>query len=170
LVLGLSAHGPSSLGDPNILASNGSLSCSQSGVEQALAIIDAVDHGVLEVWVRVHSDEVAVVNNGITGAVNPIEASQSLSRRASMFVNIPSSPSIDVTNGDIGQPSALDSSTDLVDIRGNSRSVGTDTSVGGLSGWRVTVEILTSNGDTNHELGERVSVQGDGGVESVNLG
>lgn len=58
-VLGLSANRESSLGDPDGLASDSTLGSSQRSVEQALAIGDAVCHCVLEVWVCVHSDEVA---------------------------------------------------------------------------------------------------------------
>jgi hypothetical protein len=73
-VLGLSAHWPSSFGDPNGLASNCSLGCSQRSIEQALTIVDAVGHCVLEIWVCIHSDEVAGVNDRVDATFGPAEA------------------------------------------------------------------------------------------------
>jgi len=98
LILGLSAHWPSSLGDPNRLASNGSLSCSQRSIEQTLAIIDAVGHCVLEIWVCVHSDEVAGINDSVDPTFGP------------------GSPGINVTNWNVGQARTLDSITNLADV------------------------------------------------------
>ena len=62
-VLRLSADRPSSLGDPDGLASNSALGSSQGRVEQALALGNAVGHCILEVGVCVHSDEVAGAND-----------------------------------------------------------------------------------------------------------
>jgi len=73
LVLSLSANWETSLGDPDGLASNSSLSCSQSLIEQSLSLGDAVGHGVLEVWVRVHSDEVRGRDDSIDTTFSPGE-------------------------------------------------------------------------------------------------
>lgn len=97
-VLGRSTYWPSSLGDPNGLASNSSLGYSQCGIEQTLTIVDTVGHGVLEVRVCVHSDEVTGVDDRVDATFGP------------------ASPSIDVTNGNILQARALDGVTKLADI------------------------------------------------------
>jgi hypothetical protein len=64
-VLGLSANGESSLGDPDGFVSDSALGSSQRGVEQALSIRDAVCHCILEIWVCIHSDEAAVANDQV---------------------------------------------------------------------------------------------------------
>jgi len=63
LVLGLSADGKSSLGNPDLLASNNIFGSSQRSVEQALSVRDAVCFRVLEVWVCVDSDKAAVADD-----------------------------------------------------------------------------------------------------------
>lgn len=87
-----------------------------------------------------------------------------------MGINLPASPSIDVTNRNVGQARALDSVPKLADVRGNCGCVGSDTSVGSLSSWRGTVEILTSNRDTNNQLGEVITVLGNRGAQSCEFG
>jgi hypothetical protein len=50
------------------------LGCSQRSIEQALTIVDAVGHCVLEIWVCIHSDEVAGVNDRVDATFGPAEA------------------------------------------------------------------------------------------------
>jgi len=70
-VLSRAADGPSGLGDPNILSSDGFLGSLKSIVEKLLSTANTVGHAVLEVWIRVESNPVAVLGNGRVRAVDP---------------------------------------------------------------------------------------------------
>ena len=66
-VLGLSADGPSSLGDPYWLSASSSRGCVVCFPEEIISGIDAVAHSVLEVWVLVNAEPVDGCNDRVVG-------------------------------------------------------------------------------------------------------
>lgn len=103
----------------------------------------------MEVRVGVNSDEVAVVDDGVVGAVHP------------------GSPGVDVTNGGLSESGAGDGGADLADIAGDGGWVGAHSSLGFNAHDGVAVEILTADGDTDDEFGEsRAKVMDSGGQAS----
>ena len=135
-VLCLSAYWPSSLGDPDLLSTNDGCCLIKSSLEQRLSTGDGIGFGVLEVWVCINSDPVDRVNDGFVGAVGP------------------GSPGIDVSNGRSSERSSLQGSSELCDVSGESLWLCTISTAGGHSNWADSVQILTSNRDTNDQVCE----------------
>lgn len=131
-VLSLASNGPSGLGDPNILAANGTLGVVQSLVEESSALADAIGLSVLEVWVGINTDPVAGVDNGVVGSVDP------------------GGPGIDMTNTDTAQGGARDSSSNLFNVVDDSIRVSSNGGASSDTGRRVSVEILTSYSNTSN--------------------
>jgi hypothetical protein len=122
-----------------------------ASLEEGFAACDGVGVGVLEERVGIEAEPVDGINDGRVGRVGP------------------SSPSIDVTNWDAIQRSARNGGSDGGDIVDNSAGVLSDTSIGFDSSDRVTVKILTSDGDTDNQVAEVVAVGLDSGLQSGNF-
>lgn len=152
LVLSRSGHGPASLSNPDRLALGSGLSLTKSVVEEGLTLVDAVGHGVLEVWVGVHSEPVASADECVVGAVHI------------------RGPGVDVTNGDVCQSSASDSITDLLDVIDQSGRLSTRVATRGLkTSRRDTVQILAADGDTDGKRTHLGTELGDGVLQSGKL-
>lgn len=67
-------------------------------MEETWAVLDAVGLGSLEVWVGVHSDPIASIDDGLVRAVDP------------------SSPGVDVTDGGSAQGSTGNGRTNLANV------------------------------------------------------
>jgi len=150
-VLGLAADRPAGFGDPDGLSTSALLGLVESVEEKLLGVLDAVGHGVLEVWVGVHSDKVRGIDDGLVAVVD-IDG-----------------PCVDVSYGRGAQWSTLESIPNLVDILGDNIRAGTDTSVRLDTNLRDTVEILTTHRDTSNTLREVIAVCGDGGFDGSDL-
>lgn len=70
-----------------------------------------------------------------------------------------------MADGSTAQFGAGNGGTDLVDVRHDLIRVGTDASVGLDTVDRVTVQILTTDRDTDNKLGQIISVIGNGVLE-----
>ena len=146
-VLDRSADGPSGLSDPDIFAIRDFCGVGHSFLEQRLSAGDGVRLCVLEVWVSVNSE--------------PVNSADDIGRRASIVG--PRSPCVDVADRRLLERSALDSGLELVDACEKDSSVFSDTGAGGLARGRITVEIFTSNRDTNNEVGPSRPLSKSGG-------
>lgn len=100
---------------------------------------------------RIHSNEVAGINDSVVGAVDP------------------GSPGIDVTNWGRAQGSTSDRGSDLADVVGKLGRLSTVARLGSNPSGRDTVEILGSNRDTSNQLCELVAVLGDGSLQGVDF-
>jgi hypothetical protein len=92
------AYRPSGLSDPDWLSTNSSLCGTESILEETWAVLDAVGLGGLEVWVGVHSNPIASIDDGLVRAVDP------------------SSPGVDVTDGGSAQGSIGNGGTNLANV------------------------------------------------------
>lgn len=151
LALGITLNGPTGLGDPNLLIASGSLEVVDTSLEQTLGIIDGVGLCVLEVRVSVETEPVDSLDGSGVGAVGP------------------GVPGIDVTDGGIAQAGTGDGGADLVDVVDQLGGLETGTGGGASADGGVTVEILGTDGDTDDQVGEVVTVGVDGGLESGKL-
>ena len=134
LVLSRANDGPASLGDPDGLASTGTLNLLESGVVQSLAVLNAVGLLVLEVGVGVHAEPVEGLDQGVGGVVDV------------------GSPGVDVTNGGLLEAGSLDGLADLVDVLDEGLGAGTGETVAVLAANDgVTVQILGTDRDTGDE-------------------
>jgi hypothetical protein len=125
----------------------------ESVIEELLAGLNAVDHGVLEVWVGVHSNEIGRIDDSLVGTVDP------------------SSPGVNMT--DLNIPtwrSGRDCSLYLANVRSQGGWVSAISRVGSDTCWRDTVEIFASNGNASNKGCELLSPLGDGGVQGGDLG
>lgn len=147
LVLGASAHGPSSLGDPDLLSANSSLCGGERVVEQPRSCTDRVRHAVLEVGVGVHADPVTGCRDLRVGAVGP------------------RSPGVNVANGDFAQAGVGDGCPDLLNVVDEVGWVGSDAILCRDTRRGVAVQILAANRDTNDEICELGTIQLDGRLE-----
>jgi len=136
LILGGAGKWPASLGNPDRLALRRGLSCLQGRVKERIAVADVIGHGVLEVWIRVHSQEIAGRNDGIVGAIDP------------------SSPRVNVTDWNARDTGIAESGSNLTNVVDNIGWFGTDTSLVGNAGGRDTIEILRANRNTLNQVGE----------------
>lgn len=151
LALGLTADGPAGLGDPDGLVTTVLLDVVDGVLDQSLAILDVVVVGALEVRIGINTEPVAGVNDGLVGVVGP------------------GSPGVNVADGDILQAGSSDGGADSLDVLENGVRALANSGLGGDSSGRVTVQILTADRDTDNQLGEVVSVRGDGGLEGSNF-
>ena len=147
-VLGFTAHGPSSLGDPDVLRANSTLHGRESIVEQASSRFNRVRHAVLEVGVGVHADPVKGFRDSRVGGVGP------------------SSPGVNVADGDFAQGSAGNGRSDLLDVADEFVRRGAGARLGCDSRRGDAVEILAADGDTDDEIGEVCPPLLDGRLES----
>jgi hypothetical protein len=143
--------GPSGLGDPDGLTGRGGDGGIEGLVEELGSVTDAVALVVLVVGVLINSDEVNGVEDGLVGGVTP------------------DIPGVDVAEGNLGDGSALEGSAEVVDEVNESIGLDTDTTLVLDTGNRVTVEILTTDGNTNDEVGQLRAVLLDGLLEGVDL-
>lgn len=150
-VLGVSADGPSSLGDPDVLVADGGLHLREGIVEQTRSRVDGVRHGVLEVWVGVHAGPVNGIRDGRVGGVGP------------------RSPGVNVTDGGLAQGSGSKGSPDLLDVVDEVVWVGTRAGLGLDTGRRDAVQVLAAHGDAHDQVGELGAVLRDGRVDSREL-
>jgi hypothetical protein len=74
-----------------------------------------------------------------------------------------------VTDGSTAQSGAGDGGADLVDVVNKLGGLETGTGIGTGTNLRVTVQILTADGDTDDQLGEILAVSFDSRLESGNL-
>lgn len=70
-----------------------------------------------------------------------------------------------MTDGGISKPCAGDGRSDGLDVVDDVVGVLANTGLGGDTSGRVTVEILTTDGDTNNQAGEVRTVGRDGGLQ-----
>lgn len=143
--------GPTSLGDPDLLAVSDRLGLLNGLIEELLGVFDTVLHGQLVVRVSVETEPVEVVDNIGVGGVGPRV------------------PGIDVTDGSITQAGARDNGANLLDIGDKLLGLYTGTGIGLGTSDGVTVHVLTTDGDTNNELSEILTILADGGLKSSNL-
>lgn len=108
----------------------------KSILEEGGTVVNAVGHGVLEIRVRVHSDEVAGVDDGLVGAVDP------------------GRPGVDVTNWYFAQTRSRNDGADLVDVVNDGLRISTHRRSGLNTRWRVSVEILAADRDTSNQACE----------------
>ena len=72
-----------------------------------------------------------------------------------------------MADGGLAQAGALDGGTDVLDVLYQNVGVDTRASLGGAgASHRVTVQVLATNRDTDHQLGKLVAVLLDGGLQS----
>jgi hypothetical protein len=145
------ANGPTSLGNPDLLAVSDRLGLLNGVVEEGLGVLDAVLHGELVVRVSVETEPVEMVDDIGVGGVGP------------------GIPGVDVTEGNVAQAGAGDSGANLLDVRDELLGLDTGAGVGLGASDRVTVHILRTDGDTDDQLGEVFTVLADGGLESGDL-
>jgi len=74
-----------------------------------------------------------------------------------------------VTDGSITQTGARDNGANLLDIGDKLLGLNAGTGIGLGASDGVTVHVLTTDGDTNDELSEILTILADGGLESGNL-
>jgi hypothetical protein len=74
-----------------------------------------------------------------------------------------------VADGSIFQASSRDGGADGFDVLENGVRALANSSLGGNASGRVTVQILTTDRDTDNQFGEFVSVGGDGRLQGSNL-
>lgn len=74
------------------------MSDTESILEEASTVLDSVVLGALVVWVGIHSEEVAVVNDSLVRSIDP------------------GSPCIDVTNWNTAQSGSSNQGSDALDI------------------------------------------------------
>ena len=151
LVLSLAADGPASLSDPDGLATGSGGSLIEGILEQVVAVLNAVGLGVLKVGVSVHAEPVAGVNEGLVGLVDV------------------GSPGVDVADGDVLEARSLDGLANLVDVADEGLGASTGVGAGELAGGSLTVEVLTTNGDTGNKFVELTAVLVNGLLEGSNL-
>jgi hypothetical protein len=150
-VLGLSADGPSGLGDPDFLVANSALHLLERVLEQAGTSVDRVGHGVLEVRIGVHAGPVNSPSDSRVGGVCPC------------------GPRIDVADGDLAQGGGGKSLSDLLDVADEVVWVCAGARLGVDARRGDAVEILATNGDTDDQVGELRSPLLDGRLESSEL-
>lgn len=150
-VLGRTGQRPASLGDPVRLVASNSQNLLNGLLEEVLGIINAVGVGGLVEGVGIETEPVNSFDDGGVGRVGP------------------GVPGIDVTNWDVSPGSAGNGVADSLDVGNNGVWALTDTSIGLNASRRVTVEILTANGDTNNQVSHLGAVGGDGALQSVNF-
>lgn len=100
-VLLVTADRPASLGDPESLVVGGSVDLVDGILEKRLSAGDVVGVGVLEVWVRIETEPVNSLNDGVVGGV------------------VPGSPGVNVTDGDMGEACAGDGGSHGLDVIDN---------------------------------------------------
>lgn len=145
------ADWPTSLSDPNLLAVGNGLGLLDGFIEELLGVLDAVLHGKLVVRVSVETEPVEVVDDIGVGGVGPRV------------------PGVDVTDGGVAQASAGNGGTDLLDVGDKLLGLNTGAGVRLRASDGVTVHIFATDGDTNDELGEVITILADGRLESGNL-
>jgi hypothetical protein len=125
----------------------------ESVIEELCAGPNAVDHGVLEVWVGVHSNEIGRIDDSLVRTVDP------------------GSPGVNMTDLNIPSwRSGLDCSFYLANVGSEGGWVSTISRVGSDTCWRDTVKIFASNRNTSNKRCELLSPLGDGRVQGSNLG
>jgi hypothetical protein len=118
-----------------------------------LAGRNAVGHGVLKVWVGVHSNEIRRIDDSLVGTVDP------------------GSPGVNMTDLNIPSwRSGLDCSLYLANVRSEGGWVSAISRVGSDTCWGDTVEIFASNRNASNKGCELRSPLGDGRVQGSDLG
>lgn len=148
MILRGARDGPTSLGDPTGLALGRVNGCLIRVVEEAVAVRDVVGHGILEVWIRVDAEEVASRDDRVVGAVDP------------------SSPRVDVANGDARDASAAEGRADLADVVDDVGRLSANAGQVLDAGGRDAVQVLRADRDALDQVREAGAVLGDGGRES----
>lgn len=143
--------GPSGLGDPDGLTTRGGDGGIIGLVEELGSVVDAIALAVLVVGVLIDSDEVNGIEDGLVGDVAP------------------DIPGVDVAEGNLGDGGALEGRAEVVDEVNESIGLDTDTTLVLDTGNGVTVEILTTDGNTNDEVGQLGTVLLDGLLEGADL-
>ena len=115
-VLSRTAHGPTSLGDPDRLAARSSCGVVVGLEKRDITSLNRVILGILEVWVRIHTNEIRSGDDSVVGGVHP------------------GSPCIDMADGSPTQWSVRYGSTDLADVVGDDVWTSSDTIVAGNAG------------------------------------
>lgn len=148
LALVVTLDGPTGLGDVDGLALGDGLGLVEAGVEEVVGRLDGVGVGLLPVGVAVEADPVDGVDDGGVGAV------------------LKAVVRVDVAHGDVGERGAGDGLADLADVA--DELVGVDTGAGGVA-LRGAVQVLGSDRDADHEVGEGGAVGGDGRLQGGEL-
>ena len=119
--------------------------------EEAVPIVDAIGHGILEVWVRVHADEVGGADDSVVGAVDP------------------GSPGINVTDRLAAGRSASDGLSDLADVVSEVVWGSSDARLVDDARRRNAVQVLRAHGDTGDQVGEGGAELADGAGKGSQL-
>lgn len=116
-VLSLSGNRPSSLSDPDRLATNSTLGVIESFVEERSTLVNTICLGILEVWVGINTNEVTSIDDSVVRSVNP------------------GGPGINVANSDTAQSGVCNSSSNLADVVDDDRGFLSDSGTSSDTGW-----------------------------------
>lgn len=142
---------PASLGNPDGLSTsstNGSFVCA---VEKSSGVLDVVALAAFVEWVLVNAKEVNGVDDGLDGGVGP------------------SIPSVDVTDRNLAQVGTLESLLEIINEAQDGFGGVADATLVLDAGDRVTVKILTADGDTNDKISELAAILRNSLLQGANL-